>query len=99
MKAPFDIHRQKALIDIREMLGLEATTLTRDTQENLLELYYSVPHEHRRDAQILSGVLRPALATLQAFDRAETRKTVAESPALQELLRTISTRAANLAAA
>lgn len=97
MKAPFDTHRMNALVDIKEMLGLETTTLTRATQEHLLVLYYSVPHAERRDGRILSEVLRPALATLQAFDRAETRETVKQSPALQEMLRTISTRAAGLA--
>lgn len=99
MKAPLDIHRQAALMAIREMLGLEDTKLTRATEETLLELFYSVAHVHRHDGLILSQVLRPALATLQAFDWAETRETVAKSPALQEMLRTISTRAAGLAAA
>lgn len=99
MKTTLTLDRQKALADIRQMLGLEKTALTQAEQADLLDRFYSVPHAHRRDGQILSGVLQPALATLQAFDRAETRQTVAVSPGLQEMLRTISTRAANLAAA
>ena len=89
--------RIEALTDIRMMLGLEGTKLTETEQWTLLDLFNSVPFGCRQDGSILSSFLRPAVLSLAAFGRGETRCTVATSPMLQDMLKTLARDALHLA--
>ena len=97
MKTTQDPHRQAAVIEISEMLGLKHRKLTTTEEANLLGMFYSVPPEHRGDCDEIVKALEPSLMNLKALDRAETRTTASQSEELRQLLREIAAKATALA--
>ncbi|EKD97970.1 MAG: hypothetical protein ACD_23C00648G0002 [uncultured bacterium] len=87
--------QQAALPAILNILGLANAKLKQTELKSLCNIYNSVPYDHRTDSQILASNLELAQLGIRALSRAETMKTISESPALQkmvqELLSTVQT--------
>ena len=93
----FTQDRSEALAQILRLLDLDGEPLSIRVQWALLNHLHSVPYANRKDGSLLADHLDLVLLGIKAVDRSETRETFAASPALQALLRTISTKANEMA--
>lgn len=89
-------HRQVALAEILDMLGIKTSRLNREIEEALLGVFYSLPASRRSDADAIEAVLNLVLKMVSGLDRAETRATVGQAGGLQELLRTTTNKIGDL---
>lgn len=96
MKAALDHHRQVALAEVLDMLGVKPGRLNREIEGALLAVFYSFPADRRDDPDAIEVVLNLMLRMVTGLDRAATRATVSQSEELRQLLCTVTNKIGDL---
>lgn len=81
--------RQRCMLEILSLMGLENSKLSRELVKLLSDIFYSIPYEHRHDEGRVAVHLELGYRLVSAICRAETMDTIASSPALVAKLKKI----------